>query len=650
MATAPPSSARLRSRSAPAPTGVPERELGSPDRRPGSRPAGSSRAWIAVLLAVAPALGALGSVSWFLTQDAPAHVYNAEILARSSDPDSPFASIFAVRWQPIPNWAGHLVLATLLRFIPARLADRLMTATTLAGFALALFWLRMRVCEPGDARDRPARTGGIAQPRPDPAIRHLPAALLAALLAMNITWLMGFTSFLLGLCLFPITLGYWWPRRDRLGARGVVGLWLLLVVGYFCHMISLVMTVASLGVLAVATPLPARDRPEGDASGAGTAPADLKRSTRRQFIARLLPLALGFLPLIPLGLLYGELSHQGGPIRPRWKHLPDPRTLASWKEQLSWADPITLVRKDSLIFSDRVSPWFVALSPALWLIAALASWAAARLWWWSGQVRRRRDPGGGLDWRPPPASAGSDRRGWWILAGLLVLGGVVSPDTLGSGHGNYLPQRVVLCGLAALAVAVEIDAASWLGRFATGALAIAVALQSAIVWDYALHSDRTAGAIMRARDAVGRGRRVVYLPASVRGRFRANPLLHTGAWLGVGTDNIIWEDYETLYYYFPIQFRPGLDRPPADVLQQLALHDAPDEAAARARDWERLLARHANTIDVLVTYRSDPQLDAVTARYFREVARQGDVRVLGRSTEGTRTASAAGGSLSWPRP
>ena len=35
-------------------------------------------------------------------------------------------------------------------------------------------------------------------------------ALLAVLLALNLTWLLGFYSFLLGACLYPITLGLWW--------------------------------------------------------------------------------------------------------------------------------------------------------------------------------------------------------------------------------------------------------------------------------------------------------------------------------------------------------------------------------------------------------------------------------------------------------
>src|SRR4051794_2695368 len=103
-----------------------------------------------VVIALAPAVAALWCVRWFLTQDSPAHVYNAEILARSFDPDSPFARTFAIRWQPIPNWVGHVLLAGLIRTIPAWAADRIMTGVTLVGFAAAVFWLRLRISRDGE--------------------------------------------------------------------------------------------------------------------------------------------------------------------------------------------------------------------------------------------------------------------------------------------------------------------------------------------------------------------------------------------------------------------------------------------------------------------------------------------------------------------
>jgi hypothetical protein len=542
-----------------------------------------------------PALSAVWTVPGFVTQDGSAHVYNARILASSWDPGSPFRDVYTIQWRPIPNWGGHLALASLVALFPARSADRIMISLTLVGFAAAILWLRVRVA----------------------GTRHLPvAAVLAALLAMNITWLFGFTSFLLGACLFAITLGCWWPHRDRASLGRIAGLSALLVLGYFCHLVSLGLTLVGLIVLAVASP-----------------PAECLVPSRGRFRwTRLGALAASFLPLIPLGLCYLGLARRGGPMNPRWENLADPLALASWKAQLAWADPLTLATKESLPFTDRVSRAFLVFSPAVWMGAALAAWGlAAASAWFKGGMLGPRGPAQGSDSSAEAAPATTDRRGWLILAALLIVGGVAGPDTLGPDHGAYLPQRVVLCGLVALAAVIDVDLRRWSGRAAALGLVGAVILQSAILWDYALYCDRTAGQIIRARDAVGCHCRLVAMPATIRSRFRANPLLHAGNWLGVDSGNIVWNNYETRYYYFPVQFRPEIDRPHPDELERLALQDDPRQAIDRGRDWERILARHGDAIDMLVIYKSDPHLDATTARWFSLVERRGDVRVFARN-------------------
>ncbi len=546
-----------------------------------------------LVMALAPAVAAVWAVGWFVTQDSPAHVYNAEILARSFDRASPFRAFFAVRWEPIPNWFGHVLMAALMQILPAQTADRVVTTLALAGFAAATYWLRHQVAGPGRAGRMSSAAG----------------ALLAAILAMNVTWLLGFTSFTLGACLFPVTLGFWWPRRDDLRARDVVILWALLGMGYFCHLVSLGLTVIGLGILAVATPLPARrgDEPPGAIPW-------------RRLRVRLVPLAAAGVPLVPLGIAYLRLASRGGSLRPLWDNLPDPLTLSSWHSQLTWADPITLMRKDTLPFVERTGPWFLATAPVLWLAAALGIWLLVQI-----VDRARRDR-----WRVAVESSAGVLRGWWVLAALMIVGGAVGPDTLGPQHGNYLPQRVVLCGLVSLSVLFEIDARKFAARFAIGALVGAVGLQSAIVWDYATYSDRTAGEVLRARDAIGRGRRVVFLTAAVPCRFRSNPMLHIDNWLGVESDNVVWGNYETRHYYFPVHFRTGLDRPMPEEVENLVRDGA--SGAATGADWRRFLARHADAIDVLVTYRSGPQLDAAAGPFFRQVRRRGDVRILERDS------------------
>src|SRR5947209_4400205 len=151
---------------------------------------------IALALASGPALAAIAWVPEFVTQDGPAHLYNARILNASLGPDSPFARDFEVAWQPLPNWSGHLSTMAMVAMLPPGPAGRSMAAITMVLLASGVVWLRWAV----------AGGRGLA-----------PASILAVLLALNVTWLLGFTSFLLGAALMPATLGLWWGGRDRFG-------------------------------------------------------------------------------------------------------------------------------------------------------------------------------------------------------------------------------------------------------------------------------------------------------------------------------------------------------------------------------------------------------------------------------------------------
>lgn len=530
-------------------------------------------------LALAPSLAAVGLVPWFVTQDGPAHVYNAEILRASLRPDSPYRGAYAVRWDPLPNWAGHLALMGLLEVLPARAADRAIMALTLAGFAGSIAWLRWRV----------ARGRGLGA-----------SALAASMLGMNLTWLFGFWSFLLGSALYALTLGAWWSGRDRLGAWRASGLGALLVLGYFCHPISLGLTCLGLVVLAVATPGPAVGR-------------------------RLAWTLASFAPLVPLGWLYRGLMRSGGSIRPIWgSHLADPWSLGAWRDQLGWVDPLTLGSKAALPFVEARSAAFGLLNPMLWtglgLVALVASGLAGR-----GVGR--------------PAVLG-ERRGWALLAALLLVGGVVSPDTLGPSHGYYLSQRVFLLGLVALVPLLETGGSRALAWSGTAALGVAVAVQSSFVWDYARASDRRAGEFLEVEPHVGRGVRLGTLLLELRGAYRVNPLLHLDAMLGVGTGNIVWTNYETAHYYFPVQVRPGVPHPPVLAFEDVSILDDPRDADRRAAMWARLLEAHHGEVDVLVTRGRDARLDAITARWYEVSFEQagGPMRVWCRRAGGPNRA------------
>jgi hypothetical protein len=468
-------------------------------------------------------------------------------------------------------------------------ADRLMTTATSLGFAATLVWLRWTT------------RGGQGL---------LGICLLASLLSLNFLWIMGFHGFLLGCCLFSITLGVWWSGRTDLRPARLVALMLLLVLGYFAHLVSLGLTVLALGFLTLLAPIPA--------------------ARGERFAARLTLVrrtALACLPLFLLGLVYLRLSRQGGAMRPVWENLSDPYSLGAWASRLGWVDPVSMVRKTALPFTERIGPWFFVFAPAVWLVLAGLLWLVQAV----RNAAQTRGRAGVTAESNPQGAQGDVRRirlVWLSLGLVLMIVGIAGPDSFGPGHGEYLPQRFVLLGLAALLPALDLNAKEWSGRLIAGSLLAALCLQTMLIWDYALYSERTAGQFMRASELVGRRQRIATLLIPIRSRFRANSLLHADSWLGIGTDNILWSNYETRHYYFPVQFRPGLARPDPYDIERIALGTDPNYGAPAIALWERVLAEYGRSIDKVVVWRSDPRLDEITRRSCDQESERGDIRVF----------------------
>ena len=521
------------------------------------------RAWLLLAVCLAIPASAIWGVGGFVTQDGPAHLYNAEIILQSFSPESPFRDVFEVRRQPLPNWGGHLLTVALVRILPPRSADRVMTTLTLSALPITLFWLRWRVS---------GRDGLVI------------AAPWSALIGLNVTWLLGFNSFLLGASLFPITLGLWWNGRDEgFSARRAAGIAIWITLGYFCHLISLGLTAFGLIVLEVLTP-----------------------SAKRR--ARLITTFLGLLPLVPLGWIYLGLMRQGGGgLAPEWKHLQHLASPRRWIDQLTWIDPVSLARKDYLAGFATTASWHYALAPAVWLGLALALIVT------------------------PKVARKPEKRGWWVLGIVLLIAGLLGPDTLGATHGEYLQQRIVLLGLVSLVTVLPLGLATWRPRAGCALVVGALAIQTITVWDYARWSDRTAGAILQEGAAVGRGQRVATLLNDIKSPFRSNPLLHADCALGVGTGNVIWSNYETRFYYFPVQFRKELRRPESLAFEKVALSDDPVE---RRRLWTALVNKYADVFDRVIVWKSEPEIDADNAQRFTTIHQMRDVRILSPRRDG----------------
>ncbi|WP_169974720.1 hypothetical protein [Tautonia rosea] len=528
-------------------------------------------------LAVFPAVSAIWLVPGFVTQDGPAHIYNAHILRESVrlGEESPFASAFEARWRPLPNLGGHLTLMGMLTVVSPRDADRAMTTITFAAFALAIVWLRVRV----------AGRVGLG-----------PAVLLSVVLAINMPWLMGFANFLVGATLALITWGIWWGWRDRLILSRIAAIGGLLVLGYLGHLVSLGITAGGLVVLA------------------GMAPG-----TSRERETRMGRTLASCVPLIPLALLYKSLATEGGAFEPTWEQTGPFWSPVVWVKRLSWVDPITLGRRDFVpLWPELQGRWCVLLAPSFWLGLGLAILIGNHFnQWRSGET----------------ATLMNDRRPWAVLAALLLLGGMIGPDGFGDDHGYFLSQRVVLLGLACLVPALDLDLRSIAVRLATVLITVALVSQSAFVWDYAIEADRRVSPIMKAAPEIGPGARVGTLLIDIRGRYRSNPVLHADCLLGLGSDNILWSNYETRHYYFPVQVRSEIDAPPSNLFEEVAILDDAGDLDRRALLWRDLLQTYGSAIDVVLAWGSDPMLEAITADWAGQGPdfRSGMVQIFRRS-------------------
>jgi hypothetical protein len=85
-----------------------------------------------------------------------------------------------------------------------------------------------------------------------------------------------------------------------------------------------------------------------------------------------------------------------------------------------------------------------------------------------------------------------------------------------------------------------------------------------------------------------------------------------------------------MHYYFPVQFRPEIKRPHPGDLELVSIHDDPKGKENRLSDWEVILRSHAKSIDVVLFWKSDPELEAITKRWFELEQETGDVRIFRR--------------------
>ncbi len=171
---------------------------------------------------------------FFPTQDGPTHMTIVRVLRDFDRPDAQvLRDVFERNPEAVPNWFVYFVLADVLRFLSVPVAEKVL----LSAYVI-LLPLAVRYAVTGVARENAS------------------LAVLALPFTFNFLLTMGFYNFSVSLVAFFVALG-WWLRcqrdGDRFGPKAALVFAGLSVWVYFCHPVTLVALLATVGTAALWT-------------------------------------------------------------------------------------------------------------------------------------------------------------------------------------------------------------------------------------------------------------------------------------------------------------------------------------------------------------------------------------------------------------
>jgi len=427
------------------------------------------------------------------TQDGPGHQAVTAILRQYGLPEAGLLrQYYLLNREALPNWLIFFLMGRALGFLAVPLAEKAVLTAYVVLLPLAARHA-LRAIDP--------RAGFLA--------------VMVFPFVYNYLFNMGFFNFCWSLAAFLFAVGYWLRHAERMGPGRTAVLALLMLWVYFCHPVTLAVTVAVLLTLAGWRMLL-------DLRAAPGRPAP--RELWGHFRHRLLAPALACVP--PLVLIAAFLGRRTGAritMMPMWVKL----------KQLAGLYSLSSLTRGTI-------PLAILLAFLFYGLAALCR-------------RERR----GL----PPQTAD----GFLIATAVLTVVYFAAPSELAGG--GFINQRLVLFPFLTLLL--------WLGTFEhparrrlrvqIAAAGLALAFLGLVLWKYA-ELDRALSEIVATADAVAPDHTLVFLSYAHRGDgsggdlvYRTEPFLHVGGYIAVRKRLVDLSLYEANEDYFPLLFRPSLN-------------------------------------------------------------------------------------------
>jgi hypothetical protein len=450
-------------------------------RAPRSRPSGETLLFAALLLLH---LLPVWIFPFFPTQDGPGHQALAFVLRQYDQPGAGLLrQYYLPNHQALPNWFVFFLMSKALGFVPVPMAEKILLTAYVALLPLSARYA-LRAVDP--------RAGFLA--------------VLAFPFVYNFTAHMGFFNFCFSLAAFFFAVGYWLKKPERMDPLRIAGLALLILWVYFCHPVTLAVTVTTLLTLAGWRMLTGPDRWRG--------------------IWRWLTgPALASLPALLLMLSF-VAARTGAKVSmlPLWvkvKHLAGLYSLVSLSR---WTIPLAL-----------------ALAVLFYAVALLCL---------RDRGRRGARPGDGF----------------LITAAVLALADLAAPSELSGG--GFINHRLALFPFLALILWFGTFEHPLARRKAiqTVGTVIALAFLGLFAWKYA-EIDDGLSEIVAAGRRIEPDHTFLFLSYAHQGEgkdgeplaFRTWPYVHAGGYIAAEKRLVDLALYEAGENYFPIYFNPRLD-------------------------------------------------------------------------------------------
>lgn len=454
--------------------------MSAPDNRASRIPLETILFWALVVLHLIP----VWTLPFFPSQDGPSHQAVASILRQYDDPGAGLLrEYYTLNREALPNWIVFFLLGPALRFLPVYLAEKV-----LLSFYILLLPLAARFA----LRSVDRRAAWLS--------------LLIFPFLYNFMFNMGFFNFSFSLPAFFLAAGYWLRRPEGMGLARTAELALLVLLVYFCHPVTLIVTVAALLTLAAWRAF--LDR------GAGFWPA-----ARRWLLGPLLACLPALMLMTAFVAPRADAHVAALPLWVKLKHLAGLYSLASMTRSTI---PLAI------------------LVAVLFCVLALAC------------LRLR-----GL--RPPGPADGL------LLAAAVLLGiYFAAPNDLSGG--GFITHRLNLFPFLALILwfgACELPE-RWKRGALTAAAGLAFAFLAAFAPVYAA-VDEGLEEITAAGDRIDPGHTFLFLSYAHWGRtpdgrplaFRTEPFVHAGSYIAARRSLVDLSLYEANEDYFPVAYRSG---------------------------------------------------------------------------------------------